>query len=56
LRSSKKSLNFDSDVASAQLIVVDCRKISSKTYNQSEKMGKNIQYSGRKLLNFSYFS
>uniref|UniRef100_A0A914L040 Uncharacterized protein n=1 Tax=Meloidogyne incognita TaxID=6306 RepID=A0A914L040_MELIC len=56
LRGSKKSFNFDSDVASAQLIVVDCQKISSKTYNQSEKMGKNIQYSGRKLINKPEFS
>uniref|UniRef100_A0A915M296 C3H1-type domain-containing protein n=1 Tax=Meloidogyne javanica TaxID=6303 RepID=A0A915M296_MELJA len=56
LRSSKKSLNFDSDVASAQLIVVDCQKISSKTCNQSEKMGKNIQYSGRKSINKPEFS
>ncbi|CAK5117573.1 unnamed protein product [Meloidogyne enterolobii] len=53
LRSSKKSLDVGSD---AQLIVLDCQNIPSKTCNQSVNMEKNIQYSGRKSINKPEFS
>nr|CAD2189776.1 unnamed protein product [Meloidogyne enterolobii] len=54
--SSNAKIQHNNDVASAQLIVLDCQNIPSKTYNQSDNMGKNIQYSGRKSINKPEFS